>query len=130
MLLIGLYVKLGQVMSARMDFVPEQYVDLFSTLEDAVPQAPWEEAKAIAVMALANEKGLSYDDVFEEMDPVAVGCASIGQCHRAVLKESWIDDEHYTGGKVVAVKIMHPESKNRFEQDFKVFKWLTRLGKD
>lgn len=122
---------MGQVMSARMDFVPEQYVDLFSTLEDAVPQMPFDDAKMIAVKALRKEKNLSFDDVFERMDPVAIGCASIGQCHYAVLKDSWAGKDKSKGRrKAVAVKIMHPDAKNQFKMDFKVFKWLTRLGKN
>jgi predicted unusual protein kinase regulating ubiquinone biosynthesis (AarF/ABC1/UbiB family) len=35
--------------------------------------------------------------------------ASIGQCHQAKLKESYLKlNDGYNGGKVVAVKIMRP----------------------
>lgn len=32
----GLFVKIGQVMSSRADFIPRQYVDAFTTLQDQV----------------------------------------------------------------------------------------------
>jgi predicted unusual protein kinase regulating ubiquinone biosynthesis (AarF/ABC1/UbiB family) len=117
----GLYVKIGQVLSARPDFVPRQYVDLFSTVQDAIPQWPIEHVHEIVKQELQSEYGLDWDDVFESMDPVALGSASIGQVHRAVLKSPW---EKNNGGKVVTVKVMHPGAKDRFRHDFQVFKWL------
>ena len=46
-----------------------------------------------------------------------------------MLKDAFVNaDPKYTGGKTVAIKIMHPEAKQRFQCDFQVFKWLTRLA--
>jgi len=125
----GLYVKIGQVLSARPDFVPRQYVELFATVQDAIPQWPMEQVEEIVQRELQTEYGLSMNDVFESMDPVALGSASIGQVHKAVLKSPWDkSDDSYKGGKVVAVKIMHPNARNRFCHDFQVFKWLCRAA--
>ncbi|CAB9508559.1 protein kinase UbiB [Seminavis robusta] len=125
----GLYVKMGQVMSSRADFMPVQYVNVFSTLQDSVPQWPIEDAVEIVRDSLKKEWGVDYDDVFESIDPVALGCAAIGQVHRAELKDYWLKaDPGYKGGKVVAVKIMHPDAHQRFACDFQVFKWLTRIA--
>jgi len=125
----GLYVKVGQVMSSRSDFMPIQYIECFSTLQDSIPQWPLDQALGIVRDSLQSEHGLDYEDVFESIDDVALGCASIGQVHRGVLKDSFVNsDPQYTGGKVVAIKIMHPEAKNRFECDFQVFRWLTRVA--
>ena len=123
----GLYVKIGQVLSARPDFVPRQYIDLFVSVQDAIPQWPIANVEEIVKRELRSEYGLDWDDVFESMDPVALGSASIGQVHRAVLKSPW-DENGYKGGKVVAVKVMHPGAKNRFRHDFQVFKWLCRVA--
>jgi predicted unusual protein kinase regulating ubiquinone biosynthesis (AarF/ABC1/UbiB family) len=121
--------KMGQVMSSRSDFMPVQYVEVFSTVQDSIPQWPIEEAIAIVRDSLKHEYGLEYEDVFETIDPIAVGCASIGQVHRAVLRDEWVNaDPSYSGGKEVAVKIMHPDAKKRFACDFQVFKWLTRVA--
>ena len=120
----GLYVKIGQVVSSRPDFVPSQYINLFSTLHDSIPQWPVEKVLAILKESLA-ELGLEYDDVFEEMDPVALGSASIAQVHRAVLKSPWADE---IDGKEVAVKVMHPSAKEQFSHDLQVFRWLCRVA--
>ena len=66
-------------MSSRSDFMPVQYVELFSTLQDSIPQWPIEQALAIVRDSLQNELGLDYEDVFEYIDEVALGCASIGR---------------------------------------------------
>ncbi len=74
----GLFVKIGQVMSSRADFVPRQYVDCFQTLQDSVP--PWEcgRVKAIVRESLRNNQKINFDEVFEEFGEV-LGSASIGQ---------------------------------------------------
>jgi aarF domain-containing kinase len=122
----GLYVKIGQIMSSRPDFVPEQYVRLFATVQDSIPQWPVSQVRDIISQSFRSEFGLEWDDVFESMDPVALGSASIGQVHRAVLKDSWA--EPYQRDKTVAVKVMHPGAKQRFSHDFVVFRWLCRLA--
>jgi predicted unusual protein kinase regulating ubiquinone biosynthesis (AarF/ABC1/UbiB family) len=75
---------------------------------------------------LDSEFGLSFDDVFESMDPVALGSASIGQVHRAKLRHPHADD--YGGGDVVAVKVMHPGAEDRFHHDFQVFRLLCKVA--
>jgi aarF domain-containing kinase len=122
----GLYVKIGQIMSSRPDFVPEQYVRLFATVQDSIPQWPVSQVRDIISQSFRSEFGLEWDDVFESMDPVALGSASIGQVHRAVLKDSWAESDQRD--KTVAVKVMHPGAKQRFSHDFVVFRWLCRLA--
>jgi aarF domain-containing kinase len=124
----GLYVKLAQVLSVRPDFVPRQYVELFSTVQDAVPQWPYENVDKLVRQSLRHDLGLNWEDVFEDMDHAALGSASIGQCHRAVLKQPWDKTGGYQGGKVVAVKVMHPGAEKRFYNDFQVFRWLCRIA--
>jgi aarF domain-containing kinase len=123
----GLYVKLGQILSSRPDFCPPQYVALFATVQDSIPQWDAGEVRQIMSLALEREFGLGWDDVFESMDDVALGSASIGQVHRAVLQDEWARVPGYKGGKVVAVKVMHPGAKKRFKHDFEVFRCLCRL---
>ena len=125
----GLYVKIGQVLSARPDFVPRQYVELFATVQDSIPQWPIEQVEEIVHRELQTEYGLNMNDVFESMDPVALGSASIGQVHKAILKSPWdTSDDSYKGGNIVAVKVMHPSAQDRFRHDFSVFKWLCRVA--
>ena len=120
----GLYVKLGQVVSSRPDFVPSQYIDLFSTLHDSIPQWPVEKVAAILEASL-SELGLEFDQVFDKLDPIALGSASIAQVHRATLKAPYADE---INGKDVAVKVMHPSAKQQFTHDLQVFRWLCRVA--
>jgi len=122
----GLFTKIGQVLSARPDFVPTQYVELFATVQDDIPQWPYDEVEELVRESLRATQGLEWDDVFESMDATALGCASIGQCHKAVIKSPWGDN--YDGGNTVAVKIMHPDAESRFQHDFQVFRWLCRVA--
>ena len=116
-------------MSSRADFVPRQYVDLFCSLQDAVPPRPGEHVRrAIASSLRDRNDGLEFDDVFESFDDDAIGSASIGQVHRAVLREELADVGGYNGGRDVAVKVMHPDAQSRFANDFKVFGWLCRIA--
>lgn len=119
----GLFTKIGQVLSARPDFVPYQYVELLATVQDSVPQWPYEQVRELVRMSLRENQGLEWSDVFLHMDETALGSASIGQCHRAVLKYPWND--RY---KTVAVKIMHPGAETCFQQDFQIFRWLCRIA--
>jgi predicted unusual protein kinase regulating ubiquinone biosynthesis (AarF/ABC1/UbiB family) len=109
----GLFTKIGQVLSARPDFVPHQYVELFATVQDSVPQWPYEQVRDLVRTSLRENQGLEWNDVFENMDETALGSASIGQCHRAILKSPW--NSRYT---TVAVKIMHPGAETCFQHDF------------
>jgi len=107
-----------------------EYVDLFSTLQDSVP--PWHsnEIKAIVTQSLGRSQGLSFNDVFEDFDDDPLGSASIGQVHAATLAERYFNTHKssYTGGRQVAVKVMHRDAKDRFRNDFKIFKWLCRVA--
>mmetsp|Transcript_8367 Transcript_8367/g.17754 ORF Transcript_8367/g.17754 Transcript_8367/m.17754 type:complete len:440 (-) Transcript_8367:822-2141(-) len=124
----GLYVKIGQVMSSRVDFIPRQYVDRFQTLQDAVPPWPGEKIRGMVRQSLQTDHGLDFDEVFESFDDEALGSASIGQVHRAVLKPQHTTIGGFSGGPAVAVKVMHPEAKTQFANDFKVFRWLCRVA--
>lgn len=123
---VCLLVKIAQIISSRPDFVPPQYVNLFASAQDSIPQWPIEEVIEIVDKTLDSEFGLGFDEVFESMDPQALGSASIGQVHRAVLKAPY--SQEYGGGNVVAVKVMHPGAEERFHNDFQVFRWLCKVA--
>ena len=115
-------------MSSRPDFVPSQYIDLFVVAQDSLPQWPIQEVVAIVNESLRAEYGLSFEDVFESIDDKALGSASIGQCHRAKLQESYAHQSDYSGGDNAAVKVMHPGAEDRFRHDFQVFRWLCKVA--
>ena len=75
---------------------------------------------------LKLEFGTRFDEVFESIDPIALGSASIGQVHRAKLRGA-IDPDWRHGGEV-AVKVMHRGAEDRFHHDFQVFRWLCKVA--
>ncbi len=97
------YIKLGQILSTRPDLLPSEYIEELSKLLDAAPPVPSGEILA----QLESELGTSAQDLFErfEMEPIAA--ASIGQAHRAVLKN----------GEAVVVKVRRPGIERMVEAD-------------
>lgn len=63
--------------------------------------------------------------MFERIEPVALGSASIGQVHCAKLRDTDGDCLH---GEEVAVKVMHTGVEERFHHDFQVFRWLCKVA--
>ncbi|KAL3801220.1 hypothetical protein HJC23_012620 [Cyclotella cryptica] len=116
----GLFVKIGQVMSSRADFIPRQYIDVFQTLQDSVP--PWNHAQIQEIVrdSLKSCQGLQLEEVFDEIGEV-LGSASIGQVHKAKLSQKY-------GGETVAIKVMHPNAEKMFRDDFKVFRTLCKVA--
>ena len=103
----GLYVKLGQVLSVTALPVPEQYRALFRTLQSDVPNP--RDFDSVIRPTLERERGASsLDGIFESIDEVPCGAASIGQAHRAVLKGT---------GEEVIVKVQYPEARWQIPAD-------------
>src|SRR5439155_1720531 len=87
----GLWIKLGQLLSLRTDVFSREFCLELSRLQDRAEGFPPEMARQIIEADLGGKVETFFDD-FEAM-PFAA--ASIGQVHRARLKQS---------GTVVAVK--------------------------
>ena len=125
----GLYCKIGQVLSTRPDFMPPQYIVRFATVQDSIPQWPVQRVKALVSKTLKEKYDLEYSQVFESIDDIALGAASIGQVHRATLTDEWAAKlDLYSEHHAVAVKVMHPGSERMFANDLKVFRWLVYIA--
>lgn len=104
----SLYIKLGQVLSVTALPVPKQYRDLFRTLQSNVPGHEEFDNVIKPTLEAAFERPLN--DVFESIEELPVGAASIGQAHRAKLKR--FDQD--TGEEAVIdviVKVQYPDAK-------------------
>ncbi|ABN65672.2 predicted protein [Scheffersomyces stipitis CBS 6054] len=126
----GIYIKLGQHITALTYLLPREWTDTMIPLQDQCPRSSMEEIEKMFV----NDLGTSVNDMFSEFDPEPVGVASLAQVHIATLRES---------GEKVAVKIQHPSlqefvpldvflTKTVFELMYKFFPEypLTWLGEE
>ena len=80
----GFYLKSGQFIGARGDFVPEQICRKLSLLHDQVPPMPAHQVREVIEYEIG---GVPLDQVFEWIDlDTPLGSASISQVHKAKLK--------------------------------------------
>jgi ubiquinone biosynthesis protein len=85
------FIKFGQILSERPDFIPKRYCEELAKLQDSVPPFDTEKAKEI----VDSEVGL---DKFKEFMEEPMASASIAQVHKAKLQK----------GEEVVVKIRRP----------------------
>lgn len=95
----GLYVKYGQLGAG---LVPPIWAKKLATLEDQVPCESFETVK----QTIREELG-DVDRIFRSFERDPIGAASIGQVHRAVLRD----------GTTVACKVQYPTSQRLFKND-------------
>ncbi len=101
------FIKLGQLLSARPDVLPPEYVTELSKLQDEVPPAPWESARGV----VESELG-AVDEWFDEFDTTAISGASLGQVYRASVD-----------GRDVAVKVRRPGIESIVETDLRIIRF-------
>jgi predicted unusual protein kinase regulating ubiquinone biosynthesis (AarF/ABC1/UbiB family) len=105
------YIKLGQLLSTRVDLLPAAYTEALTRLQDTVEPFPAEQVREI----IETELDMSVRHLFEEFDDEPLAAASLGQVHRATLP----------GGRQVVVKVQRPEARETVRADMEV---LTRIA--
>jgi predicted unusual protein kinase regulating ubiquinone biosynthesis (AarF/ABC1/UbiB family) len=100
------FVKLGQLLSTRADLLPPVYLEALARLRDDVP--PMEPGTAEKVVE--DELGVRISTAFGSFEPEPIGSASLGQVHRATLRD----------GRPVAVKVQRPGIRRRALEDIEV----------
>lgn len=91
----GIYIKLGQHISALTYLLPREWTDTMIPLQDRCPRSSMEEIEAM----FRYDMGVEMDNVFSHFSPDPVGVASLAQVHIATLRAT---------GEKVAVKVQHP----------------------
>jgi predicted unusual protein kinase regulating ubiquinone biosynthesis (AarF/ABC1/UbiB family) len=97
------YVKLGQLLSTRVDLLPPTYTDALTRLQDDVDPFPFDEVKTI----VEEELGVSIGNAFRHFDEKPMAAASLGQVHRATLRS----------GREVVVKVQRPGIRETVRDD-------------
>jgi len=107
------YIKLGQILSSRPDLVPVDFLRELAKLQDKVPPFPYAAVKKIVEADL----GFPLDELFANFDQQPLASASIGQVHKANLKN----------GVEVAVKVQRPGIQRVIEVDLEIMHYLATL---
>ncbi len=106
------FVKVGQIVALRPDYVPLEYARALRVLHDHVAPFPGSEARRVVEEDLDGP----LDRIFSEFDPEPFAAASLSQVHRAVLPD----------GRLVAVKVQRPGIAEQMERDLELLAFLAR----
>src|SRR5437868_10447411 len=79
----GSFLKFGQILSLQIDTLPREYCDALLALLDRVPPFPVDAVERVFVETLRA----SPRELYAQFDYIPVASASIGQVHRATLKD-------------------------------------------
>lgn len=107
------FVKLGQLMSTRSDWFPDEWSTEFKKLQDKVPPFPFEQVREL----VEKELGKPLEEIYESFDISPVASASIAQVHFATLKD----------GKELAVKVRRPEIEKILDSDISIMYVIANL---
>ncbi len=106
------FIKIGQLLSARPDLIPNTWIQELSKLQDQVPNFSFAQVEEI----IRDELGSKFNEIDQIIcDPV--GSASLAQVHRATLKD----------GKKVVFKVQRPNLKELFIIDLGIMQQIAGL---
>lgn len=109
----GAFMKLVQMLSMRDDMLPAEALSVLSVVQSQVPPMAYAEIRA----QVKRELGRTPEQLFRAFDEEAFAAASLGQVHRAVLKD----------GTEVVVKVQYPGVDETVEQDLSNIKALLQV---
>lgn len=90
----GVYIKVGQHL-ANLDYlIPQEYIEVMSTLFDDTPQSSYENVCRV----IEEDLNGRVEDLFDRFDPKPIASASLAQVHVAFDKKT---------GRKLAVKVQH-----------------------
>ena len=100
----GAAMKVGQMLSLHEGLLPPEVAEILRTLQRKAPAVPFE-----VIEGEIQSQVSGYRDLFAHLEPEAFAAASIGQVHRAQLRD----------GRQVAVKIQYPAIDHIIKADLK-----------
>ncbi|MDX1491598.1 MAG: ubiquinone biosynthesis regulatory protein kinase UbiB [Pseudohongiellaceae bacterium] len=108
-----IYIKFGQLLSTRRDFLPLKLADELQSLQDKVPGFSEPTIQSIVEEALQRP----WQEVFESLSSEPLASASVAQVHSATL----------LNGEEVVVKVIRPGIEATIKEDIRLLKWLATL---
>ena len=131
----GFYLKAGQFLGSRGDFVPKETVEVLRGLQDAVPPMRSAEVEAVLLAELGLQ---TLDEAFEWVDlENPIGSATIAQVHKAMVLPGRL--QRPTQGRLrrlwrredpedlVALKVQNPHQRSMVAQDLKNIRRAARF---
>ncbi|WP_416192706.1 ABC1 kinase family protein [Neisseria sp. CCUG12390] len=107
------FIKLGQVLSTRVDIFGAEWIEEFERLQSNVAPIPVGNIHRL----IESHLGRPVGEVFRSIEPRPVGSASIAQVHQAVLLD----------GETVAVKIKRPDIDPVIQADLRILNHIASL---
>lgn len=108
-----IFIKFGQLLSTRRDFLDADLADELQTLQDQVP--PFHSPTIHQLVESALD--VPVQSVFARLETAPLASASVAQVHAATLRS----------GEEVVVKVVRPNIEDTIRADISLLKWLARL---
>lgn len=111
----GIAMKMGQMLSMaeEHDLLPPGWKDVLSRLQHSATPKEWSYIEPLL------HQGLSNLNIYDQIDPEAIHAASIGQVHKAKLKD----------GRTVAIKVRYPGMEESLESDLETMRSFLKIMK-
>ncbi len=106
----GTALKIGQALSVDQGFLPDEFAEVITQAQYKVPPIN----RSLVRSIIKQELGQYPEMIFKSFNSEAVAAASIGQVHKATLKD----------GRKVAVKIQYPGVRDTIASDLSLAKSL------
>jgi predicted unusual protein kinase regulating ubiquinone biosynthesis (AarF/ABC1/UbiB family) len=114
----GIALKIAQTFSIDQGFLPEEFTEVMTQAQYKVPPIN----RSLVRSIIRRELGKYPEQIFKEFNSEALAAASIGQVHKARLKD----------GRSIAIKIQYPGVRDTISSDIalagSIFKRLAKNG--
>lgn len=107
------FIKLGQMLSTRGDMIGPELADELGKLRSNTPPDPPDVIRAL----IKAELGKPVEDLFSEFEDAVLASGSIGQVHRARLRD----------GQAVVVKVQHAGIEDKIASDLDIMAYLAEF---